>query len=227
MSFTSKLIVISVVTGFGTGVAAQTPSPDLTQYLIADRAAEVVLARSAAPRRISDSATVLVLTREGFVEAVRGTNGFVCLVHRAFAGPLTDVPSWSNTRIRAPHCLNAAAVRSVLPEMKERASLMMSGVPVKDIVARISRDYATRKFAAPESGAMAYMMSHDQYLNDDNPSWKPHVMFYYGGARNPSEWGAGGFDAPIIDGGSEKAAGINIILIPVPEWSDGTPFKGR
>ncbi len=111
--------------------------------------------------------------------------------------------------------------------MKERASLVMSGVPAKDVVARISRGYATRKFAAPESGAMAYMLSHDQHLCDDDPSWKPHVMFFYGGARKPSEWGAGGLDATIVDGGSEKATGINVILIPVSQWSDGTPFKGH
>jgi hypothetical protein len=73
---------------------------------------------------------------------------------------------------------------------------------------------------------MAYMMSQDQYLSDSGPSWKPHVMFFYGGARKPSEWGADGFDAPLINGGSDEASGIIIVLIPVPQWSDGTPFTG-
>ena len=226
LSVTNRLLVIMLLAGAGASGHAQVPAADLRSYLMPDRAAEVALARSAAPKRISDSATVLVLSLSGFVEAERGTNGFVCLVHRAFAGPLSDTPSWSNTRVRAPHCLNSAAVSSVLPEMKERAALVMSGVPAAEVVAQISRDYATHKFSAPESGAMAYMMSHEQYLSDDGPSWKPHVMFYYGGARKPSEWGAGGFSAPLINGGSDKVSGINIILIPVPQWSDGTAFTG-
>src|SRR5216117_4448400 len=61
-------------------------APDLAPYLMADGAAEVALARTAAPTHVSDSATVLVLTRNGFVEAARGTNGFTCLVLRSFAG---------------------------------------------------------------------------------------------------------------------------------------------
>ena len=85
---------------------------DVAPYLIADRAAEVALARTAAPGRVSDSASVLVMTRQGYVEAAKGTNGFVCLVVRAFAGPM-DTLAWANAKVRAPHCLNPAAVRTV------------------------------------------------------------------------------------------------------------------
>ena len=62
----------------------------LEQYLIADRDAEISLARSAAPPSISEKAEVLVLTRHGYETAVQGTNGFVCVVGRGwFAGPLS------------------------------------------------------------------------------------------------------------------------------------------
>lgn len=227
MSVMSKLLLSTLVFAASTGSKAQSASTDLKAYLMPDRAAEVALARTAAPKRISDSATVLVLTSTGFVETEHGTNGFVCVVLRAFASPLNDLPAWSNTRVRAPHCLNPAAARTVLVEMKQRASLVMSGMVPKDVVARISSEYAAHKFPAPASGAMAYMMSHEQYLGDDPPTnWKPHVMFFYGGARNPSEWGAGGFSQPVINGGSEKVTGINIVLIPLPQWSDGTAFTG-
>src|SRR5262249_39985295 len=64
--------------------------PDLAPYLMTDRAAEVALARTAAPRAVSDSATVLVLTRTGFVEAAHGSNGFTCLVVRSFSGDVND-----------------------------------------------------------------------------------------------------------------------------------------
>ena len=42
------------------------------QYLMPDRLAEITLARSAAPAAISDRATVLVLTRQGYEVAIRG-----------------------------------------------------------------------------------------------------------------------------------------------------------
>src|ERR1700689_3927580 len=47
----------------------------LNQYLIPAKAAEIELARSAAPASISGGAEVLVLDREGYVTAVKGGNG--------------------------------------------------------------------------------------------------------------------------------------------------------
>ena len=52
------------------------------QYLMTDRDAEIALARSAAPESISRDAEVLVLGRHGFETAVKGKNGFVCIVGR-------------------------------------------------------------------------------------------------------------------------------------------------
>jgi hypothetical protein len=54
----------------------------LDQYLIPDRNAEIALARSAAPESISRDADVLVLGRHGYEAAVKGKNGFLCLVWR-------------------------------------------------------------------------------------------------------------------------------------------------
>ena len=53
------------------------------QYLM-ERNAEILLARSAAPDSISSDATVLVLGRQGYETAVRGKNGFVCMVERSW-----------------------------------------------------------------------------------------------------------------------------------------------
>lgn len=223
MSISAKSIVFLLLAGHGVPLLAQSAPTGVASYLIADRAQEIALARSAAPRAISDSAAVMVLTRQGFVQAASGTNGFVCLVLRAFSGALGNVASWQNPRIHAPLCLNPAAVRSALPAMEQRASLVMSGVPAADVVARTYRAYATHELAIPESGAMAYMMSRNQYLSDQDPAWKSHVMFFYGGGRTGADWGAGGPDAPLIDGGVDPKTGIDIILIPVPQWSDGTP----
>ena len=48
----------------------------LDQYLMADRNAEIALARSAAPESISRESDVMVLGRHGYETAVKGKNGF-------------------------------------------------------------------------------------------------------------------------------------------------------
>src|ERR1700676_1631142 len=75
------------------------------QYLSPDQNSEIALARSAAPASISARAEVMVLGREGYTTAVKGTNGFVCIVERSWAAA-TDVPDFWNPKVRAPNCFN-------------------------------------------------------------------------------------------------------------------------
>ena len=77
----------------------------LDQYLIADRDAEIALARSAAPDSISRDAEVMVLGRHGYETAVKGKNGFVCIVWRSWAAGIDDPEFW-NPKLRAPVCFN-------------------------------------------------------------------------------------------------------------------------
>src|SRR3569623_2557967 len=85
----------------------------LAQYLVADRASEIAMARSAAPPAISNDATVLVLGAKGYQTAVKGKNGFVCIVERSWTSPFAATWFWNPT-IRAPICYNAPAARAVL-----------------------------------------------------------------------------------------------------------------
>src|SRR6202158_3515926 len=81
---------------------ATTPYPKMApidQYLMADRDAEIALARSAAPESISRDAEVLVLGRHGYESAVKGKNGFVCMVERSWASPLEHPDFW-NPKLR-------------------------------------------------------------------------------------------------------------------------------
>ena len=207
-------------------VAAQ-KSPDLTPYLMASRDAEVALARSAAPASISGAAAVLVLTRDGFVEAAHGSNGFTCLVARSFNARVGDPDFW-RPQVRAPHCLNPQASRSVLPEMKKREEWIMSGVSPSQIAARTRHAYAAHQFPMPEAGAMAYMLSPQQHLSEANPHWMPHLMFYFDRSMSASEWGAGGMSAPVINGSADDPSSpVLTLLVPVRQWSDGTTAMGR
>jgi hypothetical protein len=203
-------------------LSAQQKNPDLAPFMIADPAAEVALARTAAPRSITDSATVLVLVRNGFVEAHHGSNGFTCAVLRGFDGATTD-PNFWNSKVRSPVCLNPPASRTVLPTLMKRAEWIMAGVDTTKVNARTKKAYAAHEFALPAAGAMAYMLSHQQNLGGDDPHWMPHLMFYYDRSMPASAWGAGDGKSPIIDATGAAPSPLMVLLVPVPQWSDGTP----
>lgn len=214
----AALVVASLL--FAGPVAAQT-APDLTQYLIADRTAEIALARSAAPKSVSDLSTVLVLTKSGYVEAARGTNGFTCLVTRSFASAFNDPKFW-NPANRGPQCLNQSAVRTVLPEMVKRAEWVMSGATKDDAAKKVQQGYASRTFPMPAPGAMAYMLSPDQHLGSDDSHWVPHVMFWFDKKQPAAAWGLGDANNTMIDGtATDPDSPVLLLLIPVRRWSDG------
>src|SRR5580658_6127828 len=108
---------LAVVLGASRQVQAQdakSPYPKmapLDQYL---RNVEIALARTAAPESISHDADVMVLARHGYETAVKGKNGFVCMVERSWTAGIDDPDFW-NPKLRAPICLNGAAARSYLP----------------------------------------------------------------------------------------------------------------
>ncbi len=199
---------------------------DLAPYLMTDRAAEVALARTAAPRAISDSATVLVLTRTGFVEAAHGSNGFTCLVVRSFSGDVNDPdfmknPGFWNPRVRAPHCFNPPATRTMLPAMLANVEWLLRGTSPADAAARTRRAYAAREFPMPAPGAMAYMLSPQQWLAGSH--WRPHLMFFFDRSLPASSLGAGDMTAPVINASAgDPTFPVLTLLVPVPRWSDGS-----
>jgi hypothetical protein len=183
---------------------------------------EVALARTAAPRTISDSATVLVLTRTGFVEAAHGSNDFTCLVIRSFSASVSDPEFW-NPRVRAPHCFNPPAARTVLPVMLANVEWLLSGVTPVDVETRTREAYASGRFSLPALGAMAYMLSPKQYITDRNPHWLPHLMLYFDRSLPPATWGAGDGTSPVIDAtAADPTSPVLTLLVPVRRWSDGT-----
>jgi hypothetical protein len=55
-----------------------------------ERNAEIALARSAAVESISRDAEVMAHRRHGYESAVKGKNGFVCMVERSWTGGIDD-----------------------------------------------------------------------------------------------------------------------------------------
>ncbi|HUZ04509.1 MAG TPA: hypothetical protein VMU62_04055 [Acidobacteriaceae bacterium] len=191
----------------------------LDQYLIPDRNAEIALARSAAPESISGSAEVLVLGRNGYETAVKGTNGFVCIVERSW-GTATDDPEFWNPKMRAPICFNTQAARGILPIYLMKTKLVLAGDSKARIAAEIASALDTKKLPVLEPGAMCYMMSKQQYLNDHDMSWHPHLMFFVSGDVAKS-WGANLPGSPVM-AANDPQERETIFLVWAGTWSDGT-----
>jgi hypothetical protein len=194
----------------------------LEQYLMPDRDAEIALARTAAPKSISGDASVMVLDRQhGYVTAVKGRNGFVCIVERAWTSPFDDPGFW-NPKNRSPICYNPAAARSVLLYTLKRTELVLAGLTKPQILDRIKAAVARKELPAPEPGAMSYMLSKEQYLNDAVGRWYPHLMFHIPKVDGAT-WGANLEGSPVLFNPREMAEPETIFLVRVGKWSDGTP----
>src|SRR5258706_6329181 len=84
--------------------STETPYPSmapLEQSLMADAKEEISMARSAAPESVGRDAEVLTFTRRGFETAVKGSNGFVCMVARSWSAEFDDPDFW-NPKTRVP-----------------------------------------------------------------------------------------------------------------------------
>ena len=208
--------------------AADKPTPyptmaPLAQYLIADRAREIALARSAAPPSISEDATVLVLGAKGYQTAVKGRNGFVCIVERSWTGPFDDAGFW-NPKVRAPICYNAAAARSVLSYTMKRTGWALAGWSRPKMEQAMKAAAARKQLATPAPGAMSYMLSRQQYLNDEGGAWQPHMMFHVP-LSDAAAWGANQTGSPIMLD-TEHAPGPepqSVFMMAASAWSDGAP----
>lgn len=195
----------------------------IAQYQTASRAAEIALARSAAPASISGSSSILVLGKHGYETAVAGKNGFVCLVVRAWDMSF-DNPEFWNPKIRAPQCFNAAGARSILPQYLERTRWVLAGHSVARMRAEAAAARAAGKSMKPLPGAIDYMMSKEGYLNDSVAGpWYPHIMTFALDVK-PAAWGANLPDSPMTADDTNYKP-VTIFMVIVPAWSDGTPGK--
>jgi len=188
-------------------------------YLIADANTEIALARSGAPASISDDADVMVLGPSGYTTAAKGTNGFLCIVERSWGAETDDAEFW-NPKIRAPICFNPAAARSVTDIYLMKTKLVLAGKSKAEIVGGLAMALDKKELPALEPGAMCYMFSKQQYLNDRGMSWHPHLMFFVAGDAAKS-WGANLAGSPVMAAFAPEER-VTTFMAWVGEWSDGT-----
>lgn len=210
-------------TSAATRVEAQSASyptmAPLAQYLMPEKD-EIALARSGAPKGISDAAEVMVLTKDGYVAVVKGTNGFLCIVERGWANE-TSSPEFWNPKLRAPNCFNAAAANTYERIYLMKSRLVLQGKSKQEIARAIAEAWDSKELPALAPGAMCYMMSKQQYLNDQAKRWHPHLMFFVAGDAAAS-WGAEAPDSPLMAANAPQER-VTIFMMTVKSWSDGTP----
>ncbi len=153
------MITLFVVVGWayeGMAQDAATAYPKMApieQYLMGDQDAEITLARSAAPESIARDAEVLVLRRHGFDTAVKGTNGFVCVVGRGWSSA-ADADYW-NPKVRVPMCVNAPAARTYLLRVTKITELALAGRTLAQVNEAMAAAVEKKELPAMEPGAIA------------------------------------------------------------------------
>ncbi|HEY2176998.1 MAG TPA: hypothetical protein VGH15_00325 [Caulobacteraceae bacterium] len=216
-------LALVLLVGAARGESASTyrAMAPVDRYLIADRNAEIALARSAAPPSISTEATVLVLGRHGYETAVKGSNGFVCFVERSWMAYFSDSEFW-NPKTRAPNCFNPPAAASVLPVYVKRTEWVLAGLDRAQLIARARAAFEAHRIRTPEAGSFSFMLSRQGYLGDQaGGPWLPHVMFFVA-PRQVVNWAAGLEASPVV-GQPGDPFEPTVLFIPVRRWSDGSP----
>jgi hypothetical protein len=181
--------------------------------------AEIALARSAAPESISRDADVMVLGQHGYKTAIKGKNGFVCMVERSWTAGIDDPDFW-NPKLRAPICFNPAASRTYLPQTIRKTESVLAGRSKAQMFEDISTALDKNELPVQEAGAMCYMMSKQGYLGDKAGHWHPHLMFFLP-LTEPTAWGAGLPGSPLI-GVKDVQGRMVVYMITLGKWSDGT-----
>ncbi len=216
------LVFIPGATSQARAQAHKVPYPamaPLAQYLMPDEKSEIALARSAAPASISNGAEVMVLGRSGYRTAVKGSNGFLCIVERSW-GAATNHPEFWNPKIRGAICFNPPSARTFVPIYLMKTKLVLAGKSKTEIVQATASALNKRELPVLEAGAMCYMMSKQQYLSDEGRNWHPHLMFFIPGDAAKS-WGADLPGSPVL-AADDPEERVTIMMVPIGTWSDGT-----
>jgi hypothetical protein len=204
-----------------TSVFAETPKyPPLSEYMMA-REAEITLAKSAAPEKISAHATLKILTESGFQVAKQGDNGFVCMVMRGWSAPTFTPAQFReivyDPTVRAPICFDPVASRTVLPYYELRTKLGMEGKDPDAIALGVAIAYAHGNLPKHESVAFAYMWSAHQHLASGIGAWLPHMMVFAPYYTNVM-LGGNDFGAPAPQVTDDAGTPFAVVVIPVAAY---------
>jgi hypothetical protein len=111
-----------------------------------------------------------------------------------------------------------------VPIFLMKTNLVLGGKSKTEIKEATAAALDKKELPALEPGAMCYMMSKQQYLNDRGMNWHPHVMFFVAGDAGKS-WGADLAGSPVM-AANDPEERVTIFMVLVGKWSDGTAGPG-
>ena len=196
-----RLVLAAALLMLQTTTSAETRKyAPFSDYAMA-RDAEIALARSAAPDRISSRATIKVLTPAGFEVAIEGDNGFLCMVLRSWSAA-PDLETTYYARLRAPICYDPNAARTVAPVEDLRTKLGLEGQPPDAIAHEVAARYGLGQLPKMDGVAFAYMWSASSDTGPGFGAWHPHMMVFAPYYQNQTLGGnEPGGHAPFVAGG--------------------------
>ncbi|NOT08876.1 MAG: hypothetical protein HOP28_11795 [Gemmatimonadales bacterium] len=170
MRFISTLLFLAAL---APSPAAAQPASDTTKLPPAvriPREREIALARSAAPKAVSDSAEIWVLGDNGFEKAVGGTSGYGCIVQRGLGGQHI-----------IPRCDDRSGVESHYAVYQLIERMRLAGRTYGDARKAIADGFRDGTIKEPKFGGFSYMYSVDGAFKTPTGSAKfsPHVMIYW------------------------------------------------
>lgn len=133
---------------------------------------EIALAKRAAPARIAEHATIIVLRENGYERVADGSNGFVCLVLRSWENPDFDACYLNDPTILESESMDRNAVERILPLQMYRAELGLRGTPAERMRQLVKAGFTSGHFCRIGAVAFSYMMSAAMV------GTMPHVMVY-------------------------------------------------
>jgi hypothetical protein len=137
---------------------------------------EMALAESAAPRTVTEEASIFLLHRGGFVIARQGNNGFTCFVARSAPGEIEPICYEDEEKT---HTI-------VAREFMEQ-QLREKGLDDAAVATEIGQRYRRGDLRPSQNFGLAYMLSPCNRVMDPSGqlvSEHPHLMFYAPYATN-------------------------------------------
>jgi hypothetical protein len=134
------------------------------------RETQVRIARLAGPRRVSENAGIYVLGKSGYELAVKGNNGFSCLIER------------ERPETMEPECYDAEGSRTTLAVRLFVEAQRAKRRDEEAIARSVKEGYRSGKFRAPARPGIVYMLSEYNFVLDPETMkiihFPGHLMFY-------------------------------------------------
>ena len=157
--------------------------------VLLSQSCEEALALSALPMRLRDSASVYVLTEDGYKKTISSDGPFTCIVGR------------NHPQSLIPQCPNRAGAEQIIPGIIFTSLLGIEATAPDEISAKFDERVANGEFLPPTGPGVSWMASPYNYIlvGDERIAHVPAHMMYY----------APGLTDADIGGSSEEGFGSN------------------